>query len=713
MKISKIKIRNYRLLREIVFNLEDELSLVIGKNNCGKTSFLAILDKFLGKKSDNINPKDFSYDDFNIEFQKELEQSIEKHGESLQFPMGITMKIFIEYTDSDNLSNISKLMMDLDPDNRTIVLLFEYVITQEKYNDLKINYLRYKESLHTEIQNDEEPARNDHVIFDKFIKKHYRDYFLIYRKSVLYDRELGHEIEDEYIDIKESKISLSPILNFNVITANRDISNKDSDKTLSFQASKYYDKKEDVEKNSPQIEKFKEILERTDGHLDSVYKEIFKTIIEKVKLFGGIKEGDSIISIISTLQHRELLKGNTTVMYDCNGEGSLPENYNGLGYLNLISIIFDIELLINDFRRIGNINQNPADINLLFIEEPEAHTHPQMQYVFINNIKTILKHASQGIDGLPFNLQTIITSHSSHIVAECCFDDIKYFYKEVQGKSVVAKNLKDIALAYEDSGEIQNYKFLKQYLTLNRAELFFADKAIFIEGDTERILLPAMMKKIDQDDGDINTLPLSSQNISIVEVGAYSHVFEKFFDFIGLKSLIITDIDSVDNNRIACRVKDSKKTSNTSLKYFYKAELSGIINNEYLPYFIDLQFQKKLLKKNRESKDWKISEDGNLAIVYQTEEKGYNARSFEDAFFHLNREFIKENRLMFKSLKNIDFFDKDDMDAFSLAENCIDKKPSFALEILLNSVTGEDGKKYSNWQIPKYIEEGLIWLKKN
>ncbi|MGR5913515.1 AAA family ATPase [Bacillus pacificus] len=29
----------------------------------------------------------------------------------------------------------------------------------------------------------------------------------------------------------------------------------------------------------------------------------------------------------------------------------------------------------------------PADINILFIEEPESSAHPQMQYIFINNIK--------------------------------------------------------------------------------------------------------------------------------------------------------------------------------------------------------------------------------------------------------------------------------------------------------------------------------------
>ncbi|WP_373272282.1 TOPRIM nucleotidyl transferase/hydrolase domain-containing protein, partial [Vibrio parahaemolyticus] len=82
---------------------------------------------------------------------------------------------------------------------------------------------------------------------------------------------------------------------------------------------------------------------------------------------------------------------------------------------------------------------------------------------------------------------------------------IKYLKKTPQSHQVQAKNLKDLELEYasnedpEKDAELKrSYRFLKQYLTLNRAELFFADKAIFIEGDTERIILPAMMKKIDQ-----------------------------------------------------------------------------------------------------------------------------------------------------------------------------------------------------------------------
>ncbi|WP_257220263.1 ATP-binding protein [Phocaeicola dorei] len=49
MKIFKIQVENFRLLKNFSLDLEDELSLVIGKNNTGKTSILSVLDKFLNQ----------------------------------------------------------------------------------------------------------------------------------------------------------------------------------------------------------------------------------------------------------------------------------------------------------------------------------------------------------------------------------------------------------------------------------------------------------------------------------------------------------------------------------------------------------------------------------------------------------------------------------------------------------------------------------------
>ncbi|XOS90598.1 hypothetical protein ACLMAB_17105 [Brevibacillus laterosporus] len=135
-----------------------------------------------------------------------------------------------------------------------------------------------------------------------------------------------------------------------------------------------------------------------------------------------------------------------------------------------------------------------------------------------------------------------------------------------------------------------------------------------------------------------------------------------------------------------------------------------------LGFFRSLDLQQKQLRKNVNSKQWVQNNKGNVLVIYQTldeDSKGkpYYARSFEDSFFHLNRQFIIDNKEKFKSLKNINFFE-DDNDPYYLAEKCIDKKPNFAMEILINSKE-ENGVEFSNWEIPNYIKEGLLWLKKN
>jgi len=64
MYISKIKIQNFRLLKNSVLDLEGQKekqkSLLIGRNNSGKTSFIMLFDKFL-KSS-----RTFNFDDFRL-----------------------------------------------------------------------------------------------------------------------------------------------------------------------------------------------------------------------------------------------------------------------------------------------------------------------------------------------------------------------------------------------------------------------------------------------------------------------------------------------------------------------------------------------------------------------------------------------------------------------------------------------------------------------
>jgi putative ATP-dependent endonuclease of OLD family len=750
MKIKSIHIKNYRLLKDFKLDLEDELSLVLGKNNSGKTSILSVLDKFI-----NSDKNKFTSEDFNLVFKNELKtliednyQKTEKEFENLGKNLGIKLRLLIEYFENDDLSNICNVMMNLDPDNNFVVLGFDFVINYDRYKKFRKDYFEFrakekskfnKGKIKTDINPDEsessEGIKSTYTErgFNDFLKQNFTEYFKLFKSPLEWDNCKKEIIEATVVGNENFK----EIINFKSIKAKRDVNNKETDKTLSRQTSEIYKKEETSDEQKEKLEKFTDELTSTDNTLTEIYADLFKGVIDDVKKFGGLKEEETNIEIFSTLQQRELLEGNTTVMYTHENNDKLPEHHNGLGYMNLISLIFEIKIQVEEFKR--SKLERPSDINLLFIEEPEAHTHPQMQYVFIKNIKDLLKDGikkklknDEGNDVIiSRELQYIVSTHSSHIVAESKFDDIKYL-KKINKNQVISKNLKDLEKEYSDNGEEQNYRFLKQYLTLNRAELFFTDKAIFIEGDTERILLPAMMKKIDNE---FQENKLLSQNISVVEVGAHSKIFEKFIDFIGMKSLIITDIDSyyleaelkddgvtqkTYNNgslkwltkRCPANDQNANKTSNNSLLFFHRKSL------EDLKYFIELKQDWKILRKNRQKK-WNPNRKGNLLIVYQTEElnnhaRSYHARSFEDAFFHINQDFIinKENSFQSLTKKWLDKF-KTNNNPFELAENGVGSKPSLAIEILMNSKEGAMGNEFSNWQIPAYIKEGLLWLKQD
>jgi predicted ATP-dependent endonuclease of OLD family len=709
VKVFEIKIENYRLLKNFSVDLEKKLSLVIGKNNTGKTSILSVLDKFLGQSDRNK----FSFDDFNIDFKKELKAKIEADeaiSEEDYKRLGIRLRLFIEYAETDNLSNVSRVMMDLDPDNYFIVLGFEYTMDFTGYSRIRKEYREFEAK-----EKEKKQAKQDYSIrsvYD-FLRLHQMDYFRINKRSLAYDPDTKQASEYPSIDLDTEKISITDIINFKYISAKRDVANKEVDKTLSGQTSRIYRRTETSEEQNKAVEDFKDKLSETDTHLSGIYKTLFDGIVKKVRDFGGVKINESEIEIISTLQHRELLEGNTTVVYKHDADNHLPEHYNGLGYMNLISMIFEIEILVHEFKR--EKGKKPADINLLFIEEPEAHTHPQMQYVFIKNIKKLLDEGIKREDGEHRDLQYIISTHSACIVSDSDFDDIKYLKRE-NGNGVIAKNLKDLKDEYD--AETTQYQFLKQYLTINRAEIFFADKAILIEGDTERILVPTLMRKLDIEEEKKHTssgehLPLLSQNISVIEIGAYSQIFERFIDFLGIKALIITDLDAVDGDGKKCEVAAGDDYSNEAIRFFFrKQELNENkapnLDKYIFPSLNELKgftLPKKLFKKV--DGIWTNQADGKLCVVYQTEESEYIARSFEDAFIHINRQFINKNKASFRGLKNREHFENG-YGAYELAAECIKKKTHFALDILYHS-----NEELSNWKIPAYIKEGLLWLKKD
>lgn len=688
MILKKMKVKNFRLLKNFELDFKDELSLIIGKNNCGKTSALIILDKML-------NSSKVMWEDINLECQKEVYEKVidydiseQEKAKSLET---ISLQLFIEYDDNDSYANIQKFMMDLNPENNTIVLEFISLIAVKKIIELK-NIISEKNI-------------KDFKSFSKFMSKNFANVFETKKYSRGFDVEANKTTQDrsEEIDNKD----IQKVIKVAGIRADRAVSNDDRNHVLSGLTGKYFSSYKAAKDESESVfTRLEEKLEEADKELYKIYNGeksegeepidgIFSDVIDVIKTYGGAENGIDI-AIESSISEKNLLSDNTNLSYRQGGDYSLPETYNGLGYLNLIGILFEIETKIQE------LFEQPADINLLYIEEPEAHTHPQLQYIFIRNIKSHIKtHRKKLLEDKNKQLQILITSHSSHIVSECNFDDIIYLKKN--GNTVIAKSFNSLKEEY-GGDEQKGFKFVKQYLTMNRSELFFADKAICIEGDTERILMPVMMHKIDNKEKPrADIIPLLSQNISIIEVGAHSHVFIPLFEFLGIKVLIITDIDAAnknDNGRyVKSHPKEAKYTSNASIKEFFKDTGIYTSNNQF----------KELVRKNAEDK---IKD--NMRMAYQIPESygEYQASSFEDAFIALNKDFILKNKEGFYQYGALKDFSNDEIengDYYNFALNNVKKKSAFASSLLY--FDDENGEEDEKWAVPHYIEEGLLWIR--
>lgn len=678
MYLNKVKVKNYRSLKNVELVLDKEnvtpnLSLIIGKNNSGKTSLLKIMKKMI------VDDRKLSWNDFNIQYRKEIHKILVSKEEVSKGDFeGIILDLCMEYDDNDDLNNILPLMLDLNMENNIVVLEFKCQPIIHKIEELQ------------NLVNDTE--LKEYRKFSDFMQENLNKYF----ETNVYARGYDYrscELTDA-IEKLDSSI-VKKIINITGISAKRDTSNNEKDHTLSQIAAKYYENFSDEE---DKIRSLREEVSKTDGILNEEYNKLFKDVIDDFKKFGNFLNGEEKVNIHSKMDVSKLLKGNTVFSYQYNEE-DLPENYNGLGYMNLLGIIFEVKACFQKFRQ----DSNRSKINILYIEEPEAHTHPQLQYIFIKNIGKLIENEKENL-----NVQTIITTHSSHIVSQCKFEDTNFFIKENDNAQI--KSYADLENLYKNEREV--FEFVKKYITLSRAEIFFADKLILIEGDTERILLPTMMEMLDNKNDEKDVPPLLSQNISVLVIGNHAHVLSKLISFLNLKTLVITDIDArgVRGGKVK-NPADAKKTTNGSLKKFFKGKsFEGLMNLEKDEKILSIEV--KTEDRGKDDVEYKEDPNGNLRIAYQIKEKNskgksYQATSFEDSFIHLNLEFVQKlagehgRNAGLKVIKNLY---ETKYTPTELASRCIDSKTNFAIGVLMYGNNG--------WKIPKYIEEGLEWIRK-
>lgn len=646
------------------------LCLMIGRNNTGKTSFMVLFEKFLKQLS-------FDFNDFSISARNKILCFDSNTDET---SLAIQLILTIQYTDTDNLCNLSEFIMDLDPNRKDVHLLFECSIKKQK--------------LLEGIQN------AGSIPKEKFIQKNISQY--LERKIYTFNNFDDLKPQNRNRLVKKEFKDVDKLIDFEIIHAKRSVSSSEERnglKVLSGLTTSFFN---GSTINTPdKFENINHLIEGMDANLDAEYDSFFSDFLKTAKDFLGMEN----LKVQSNLHASEIISDSSEVVYGDDG-AQLPEYLNGLGHMNILYLLLNIEIQKRTF------NLRKKDIKLLFIEEPEAHTHPQLQYIFARKI-------SELVSDVP-GMLTIISTHSPHIVANHPFENIRYMsvISDANGfQNIKSKNFhEELSKKYVD--EPQAFQFLEQYLSTESAELFFADKAIFIEGISEQMLIKHFITQFDKTnlgeeqkaiDADPNKkasyIPLSSQNITILQVGANSKSFRHFLDFLEIPSLIITDIDTTKphinprSNKISYVASDvispdSCRTSNASIAYYLNAPEFQPNNPAYQTWFSNL------LSHN-------LSTNSNfIFIAYQCEENQYHARSFEDAFINVNYPQLNAYKADISGLKNINkFTHKKPSDLYTFTHNVLSGKSDLASSLLFLAYT-----KHLTWNTPSYIKEGLEWL---
>jgi putative ATP-dependent endonuclease of OLD family len=360
-------------------------------------------------------------------------------------------------------------------------------------------------------------------------------------------------------------------INLYYINAFRNI-NSDLHGSTKSLLSKYCQSRTDTK---TELESVKSILKKSSTELNGLgfIPDIAENIQKKGQSIAG--QYFSFPISISFLSNYDIdAWSQLNLYYSPESDNNVPIQTLGLGQKNILYLSLFIAELEN--------SSNNHEINILLIEEPEAHLHPQLQKILFSNLNDLK------------TTQVFMTSHSTHIASDCDYKNLSILFRNTNKEVKSFSPFKEGLLSERDN------LLLKRYLDATRSEMFFASAIIYVEGVGEQFIIPSIAKEV-------FGINLTEHNISVIPI--HCRYFDPYLKIvqnnnleIPVSAIIDGDSDELDEGEenttsvanakaleVADRVLVSSGTKTLEVDLFPTA----IINNAYLKNcFVNLGHEK-------------------------------------------------------------------------------------------------------------------------
>jgi len=579
MKIKKIEIQNYKTIKKLNVDFYNDITLIVGKNNIGKSNVLKALEIFFEWVEKRKVPSTLDYNDF--------------RKNSTQINLSVT------FDEVDKLiSNLSKDLIEESSKNRPNqerikyyeILYRTFQLLENRFHEFccKLNIPRSQEDA-PEIVIIKSASSQKQTRFNEILsKRHFaekyfpeifkekqqslKDWFEYkWLKTETRENKKLVSYEDKEIDVTTEKIA-----ELNESTINKNIIDYIRDTQKFFYVPAYRGGKnerdeainrlfdiiiEDLVKSKKGITKdFDTVTDAIwgTGKNSNIYN-LQSVIGSRLKNLTDDLKSDSISSIkdiefqpfSNDEIRRQILKimlGNTSIFLNDGVKTSFESKGTGIQSSFMITLMKALSKV--EFEENVNI--------ILVIEEPEAFAHPQLIREIIDKIS---KEFSKGL------FQFIVTTHSPVIVNFVNSNRVQRLkINHNSNETINVTNKLGIRLTEED------WNLINRIGDVNLSEIVFADLVIFVEGEGDKIVFEKLFRII---------LPDFYSKISIISLSGNNQIFKllKLLKYYDINWMMLFDKDSFVNKG----EKDlDLTTENDLIPFFEKFQIGGEFKTNFI-----------------------------------------------------------------------------------------------------------------------------------